>query len=446
MLISSIKKSQLYFISSFLFLIFVGTLLLKMPFVIRLGEQLSWVDALFTSTSAVCVTGLTVVDFYKFSFPGQIIVMLLIQLGGIGIMTMSASIIFFLGKNISWSENKLISNMTENYSQIGLEHMIKGITIYTLLVETFGMGLLLIGFLLNDFDIYDSLWYALFHSISAFCNAGFSPLSNNLIGLSSYIKIVIAFLIVLGGLGMYAIHDISMAIHKLSTKDSKMTLGKSFRCLRITTKLILITSLILIVLGGFAIKFFQYKAGLNISYIDAFFQSVSARTAGFNSIDMTTLSSSSVSVLIFLMLIGGAPGSTAGGMKVTTFALVCMALYSTFSGKQKILLFKKEIPMTNILKSFTVAITFIFLAFIGAAIFQAETNTLMQSALFEISSALGTVGLTLGATAENTFDSKLFVSFYMFLGRIGPLTLFLFLMEKEKKSHLIYPEEKVIIG
>ena len=151
-------------------------------------------------------------------------------------------------------------------------------------------------------------------------------------------------------------------------------------------------------------------------------------------------------VIVFLMLIGGAPGSTSGGMKVTTFALVCMALYATFTGKQKILCFKREIPMTNILKAFTIATIFTSLAFIGGAIFQSLTGETLQRSLFEISSAIGGTGLSLGATSFNTFNSKILVIIYMFAGRIGPLTLFLFLMQKERQSHLKYLEEKVIIG
>lgn len=448
MVLSSIKKSQFYFILSFAVLVVFGTLLLKLP--IMYNEdcfgKLSWIDAFFTSTSAVCVNGLAILPLSNFSYLGQVFIMLLIQLGGIGIMTMSASIIFFLGKSVGWSTNKLISNITESNSQNSMENMLKEITIYTIIVEMIGMFILLAGFLSDGYNIYDSLWFSLFYSISAFCNAGFSPLDNSLIGVSALIKIAVALLAVFGGLGMYAVHDVCIAIKSMRKNNKHYSFSRAFHNMPVTSKLILFMSFLLLILGTVGIKFCQYKAGTPIAYVDAFFQSAIARTAGFNVVDMGTLSSGSVAISIALMLIGGAPGSTAGGMKVTTFALICMALYATFSGKQKIICYKREIPMTNILKAFTIATIFISLAFIGGAIFQSATGETLQRSLFEMSSALGGTGLSLGATISNTFSSKILVIIYMFIGRIGPLTLFLFLMQREKQSHLKYLEEKIIIG
>ena len=448
MILSTIKKSQFYFIFSFALLVIIGALLLKLPIMFKedIHGQLSWIDAFFTSTSAVCVNGLAILPLSHFSYLGQILIMLLIQIGGIGIMTMSASIIFFLGKSVGWSTNKLISNITESKSQSGMENMLKEITIYAMIVEVIGMGVLLIGFLFDGHNIYDSLWYSLFYSVSAFCNAGFSPLDTNLVGVSAIVKLAVASLAALGGLGMYAVHDVIMSFKSMQKNDKKYSWKRAFGGMPVTSKLILLVSLFLIIFGMFGIKFSQYNAGKSISYIDALFQAIIARTAGFNVVNMADLSSGSVAITIFLMLIGGAPGSTSGGMKVTTFALVCMALYATFTGKQKILCFKREIPMTNILKAFTIATIFTSLAFIGGAIFQSLTGETLQRSLFEISSAIGGTGLSLGATSFNTFNSKILVIIYMFAGRIGPLTLFLFLMQKERQSHLKYLEEKVIIG
>ncbi len=448
MVLSTIKKSQFYFILSFIIMIIAGALLLKLPIMYNEDSfgELSWIDAFFTSTSAVCVNGLAILPLSNFSYLGQILIMLLIQIGGIGIMTMSASIIFFMGKSVGWSTNRVISNITESHNQNGMENMLKEITIYTMIVELIGMIVLLAGFLLDGFNIYDSLWYSLFYSISAFCNAGFSPLDDSLVGRIALIKIVIATLAVLGGIGMYAVHDISVAFKSMRKSDKHYTWSRAFNSMPITSKLILLVSFLLILIGMFVIKFSQYKSGMPISYVDAFFQSAIARTAGFNVIDMSTLASGSVAISIALMLIGGAPGSTAGGMKVTTLALIFMAFFATITGKPKILCFKREIPMNNILKAFTIATIFIILAFIGGAIFQSETGETLQRSLFEMSSALGGTGLSMGATASNTFNSKILVIIYMFLGRIGPLTLFLFLMQKEKQTHLKYLEEKVIIG
>ncbi len=430
--VSFIKKSQFYFIFSFLAMILVGTLLLRLP-ILHGGRELSWIDALFTATSSVCVTGLLTVNLTEFTLLGQMIVMTLIQLGGIGIMTMSGSILVLMGKNMSWSESKMLSNMTDNYSQRGIETMMRTIIAYTIIVEAAGMLLLVIAFVLDGFPFIDSLWHSLFHSVAAFCNAGMSTLPASLENTGSMIKIVVATMIVLGGIGMYVIYDFIQAI-------------RTHRKMRINTKIILIVSFILIALGSLLIKFYQYRSGTDVTWLDAIFQSISARTAGFNSVNLNSFAPGSVLVMLVLMLIGGAPGSTAGGMKVTTFAVVMAALYNTFCGNEKVLMFKREIAMSTILKAFAIAITFIVLSGVGAGIFQGLTKINMQKAYFEVVSALGTVGMSLGMDGCYTDKSKLFIILYMFIGRIGPLTLLVFLFDRKKKSKLVYPEEKVIIG
>lgn len=432
MLVSFIKKSQFYFIFSFLGLITVGTLLLRLP-ILKGGGELSWIDALFTATSAVCVTGLLTVDLTNFSLLGQMIVLGLIQLGGIGIVTMSGSILVLMGKNMSWSEFKVFSNMTDNYNPHGVESMMRAIFAYMIIVEAIGMALLFVGFMLNGFSFVDSLWHSLFQSVSAFCNAGLSTLPGSLTKVSSMIKIVCACLIVFGGLGMYVVYDVLQSFVQR-------------RKMRVNTKLILLTTLLLIVSGALLLKYYQYRSGNQISWVDAVFQSVTARTAGFNSIDMNILAPGSVLILIFLMLIGGAPGSTAGGMKVTTFALVMAAIYNTFCGNEKVLIFKRKIATGTVLKAFTIAITFIVLSSVGAGIFQSLCKISLQKAYFEVVSALGTVGLSLGMGDAYTWNGKLLIIIYMFVGRVGPLTLMVFLLGREKKSKLIYPEEKIIIG
>lgn len=432
MLISFIKKSQFYFIFSFLGLILVGTLLLRLP-ILKGGRQLEWVDAVFTATSAVCVTGLVTVDLTSFSLLGQMIVMLLIQLGGIGIMTMSGSIIVLMGKHMSWSESKMLSNMTDNYSPHGVETMMRTIIGYTIVVETVGMFFLVIAFMLDGYGFIDSLWHSLFHSVASFCNAGMSTLNGNLEYASTMVKIIVALMVILGGIGMYVVYDFVESF-------------RFNRKMRINTKIILLTTFILIFIGTMLLKYYQFRSNNNISWLDSLFQAISARTAGFNSINMSILAPGSVLVLCFLMIIGGAPGSTAGGMKVTTFALVMAAIYNTFCGNEKVLIFKRKIATSTVLKAFTIAITFIVLSAIGAGIFQGMTTASMQTASFEVISALGTVGMSLGMGDDYTEQGKIFIICYMFIGRIGPLTLLAFLLGREKKSKLLYPEEKVIIG
>ena len=432
MLISFIKKSQFYFIFSFLALILCGTLLLRLP-VLRGGGTLSWVDALFTSTSAVCVTGLMTVNLTDFSFAGQVIVLLLIQLGGIGIMTMSGSILVIIGRNMSWSESKMLSQLTDNYSPNSVESLVRTIIVYTVVSEFIGMAALFVGFVMSGHQVIDAMWHSLFHSVASFCNAGISTFPDSLVRCSAVVKIIVALLIILGGLGMYVVYD----IHQSLTQHRKM---------RVNTKLVLLTSLILTIIGILLIKYYQYRNGQPIAWLDSFFMAVSSRTAGFNSVPMSVLSSGSILVLIFLMLIGGAPGSTAGGMKVTTFALVMAAIYNVFCGNEKVLIFKRKISSSTVLRAFTVAFTFIVLGLIGAGIFQSLSTANMQKAFFEVVSALGTVGLSLGMGDDYTLRGKLFIILYMFVGRVGPLTFMAFLLGREKKSKLLYPEEKIIIG
>ena len=327
----------------------------------------------------------------------------------------------------------MLSNMTDNYSQRGIENMMRTIFSYTIIAEAAGMLLILTGFILDGYPLIDSLWHSLFHSVSAFCNAGMSTLPSSLVHAGSLTKISVACMIILGGIGMYVVYDIGQS----ALKHRKM---------RINTKIILITSFVLIVTGALLIKFYQTRSGINLSWIDAFFQSISARTAGFNSVDLKSFVPGSILVMLVLMLIGGAPGSTAGGMKVTTFAVVMAALWNTFSGNEKVLMFKREIAMSTVLRAFAIAVTFIVLSGIGAGIFQGLTKVDMQKAYFEVVSALGTVGMSLGIGDNYTDKSKLFIILYMFIGRIGPLTLLVFLFDRKKKSKLVYPEEKVIIG
>ncbi|MBR1967397.1 MAG: potassium transporter, partial [Lentisphaeria bacterium] len=242
MLVSVIKKSQFYFIFSFLALIIVGTLLLRLP-ILKGGRSLDWIDALFMATSSVCVTGLVTVDVTQFSLFGQMIIMVLMQLGGIGIMTMSGSIIVLMGKHMSWSESKILSNMTDNYSPQGVENMMRTIIGYTIVAESIGMFFLVIGFMLWGFGFIDSLWHALFHSVAAFCNAGMSTLPGNLEHATTMVKIIVALLVFLGGIGMYVVYDFFESF-RLNRK------------MRVNTKLILVTTFILIVLGTLLLKFY----------------------------------------------------------------------------------------------------------------------------------------------------------------------------------------------
>ena len=436
MTLSFIKKSQLYFIFSFLGAIIIGTLLLKMPWVTHDSGPLEWLDALFISTSAVCVTGLVTVTTSGFNPMGQLIILTLIEIGALGIMTLSASIIVLMGRKMNYSSTMILSNLSEGFPLKSVDALLRTILTYSIVIQFAGFILLTYGFLFEGkYEFSEAVYYAFFHSISAFCNAGFSTFDSSLIGLSPFIKIVVSLLIILGGLGVYVIYELSHLSHK--------------HFLRIHTRLVLITSLLLIVFGTVFFKALEYHGDCSISWLDAYFQSVTARTAGFNSIPMSVndLHPGSIIVLIAFMLIGASPGGTGGGMKTTTAALVFISLYNTFKGNRKVLLFGREIMQNNVLKAFTIMFTFIAISIVAATWLTAtEYDVSLASALFEVASALGTVGLSLGISSNATETGKVILIICMFVGRIGPFTMFLFLLGREKSSRLEYPEERVILG
>ncbi len=436
MTLSFIKESQLYFIFSFLGAIILGTLMLKLPWVTHNGGSLEWIDALFISTSAVCVTGLVTVTTSGFNIAGQLIILALIQIGALGIMTITASIIVLMGRKMNYSNTMILSNMSDSFPLKSVDALLRTILTYSIIIEFCGFILLTYGFLFEGkYTFGEAVYFALFHSISAFCNAGFSTFDTSFIGMSPFIKIVVSLLIILGGLGVYVIYELSHLSHK--------------HFLRIHTRLVLISSLILIVFGTVCFKILEYHgADSSISWLDAYFLSVTARTAGFNTIVMSevALHPGSIIILIAFMLIGASPGGTGGGMKTTTAALVFISLYNTFKGNSKVLLFKREILQNNVLKAFTIMFSFIAISIVAATWLTATDNASLESAFFEVASALGTVGLSLGISSNATEAGKIILIICMFVGRIGPFTMFLFLLGREKSSHLEYPEERVILG
>ncbi|MFA6715348.1 MAG: potassium transporter TrkG [Victivallales bacterium] len=435
MTLSFLRKSQLYFIFSFLGAIITGTLLLKLPWVTHSGGTLEWLDALFISTSAVCVTGLVTVTTSGFNLTGQLIILALIQIGALGIMTITASIIVLMGRKMNYSNTMMLSSLSDSFPLKSVDSLLRTILFYSIVIEFAGFVLLTYGFLLDGrFDFGHSCYHAFFHTVSAFCNAGFSTFDSSLIGMSAFIKIVVSLLIILGGLGVYVIYDLSHLSHK--------------HFLRIHTRLVLITSLLLIVFGTFSFKILEHQSSTPISWLDAYFQSVTARTAGFNTVPMlgNELHPGTIIILIAFMLIGASPGGTGGGMKTTTAALVFISLYNTFKGNSKVLIFKREILQNNVLKAFTIMFSFIAVSVVAATWLTATDNASLDSAFFEVASALGTVGLSLGISAKATAAGKFILICCMFVGRIGPFTMFLFLLGREKTSRLEYPEERVILG
>ena len=432
---SLVKQSQLYFIFSFALLMLIGTLLLKMPFCYRGTGVLSWSDAAFMATSAACITGLTSVPISQFTMAGQIIILLLVQIGGIGIMGLTASIVLFLGNGMSLGNTMMMSNLNDNFSLRNTESMLKLIVGYVFNIELIGALLLIGAFMLeNKFTFFECVYYAVFHSIAGFCNAGFSPFDNSLQNFGPCVKLIIAFLIVAGGIGIYVIYDLVHTRRKIGM-------------LKIHTRLVMISSILLIVLGTVLIKVFEYLEGnAPIAWIDAFFMSVSSRTAGYVTVPLNELSPNSISMIIIFMMIGAAPGSTGGGMKVTVVGVAVLAIINTFLGNRRVLLFRREIAMDNILKSFTIIVTFVLLVAGGAAVLSPMLVHSEQAVWFEAASALSTTGMSMDVTGALPIPAKMLIITFMFIGRIGPFTIFLFLLDREKISRINYPEERIIIG
>lgn len=423
-------KPGVYLVSGFLTLIIIGSFILNLPLSKTPDSQATYFDCLFVSVSSTCVTGLTTVDIAtNFSVFGRIVVLLLIQLGGLGFATVALFILTMLGKKLSLSDLTLAQEAINFDMGNGIVDLVICVLKYAISIEALGAVLLYFPY----HNIYPSFWKALgmgiFHSVSAFNNAGFD-LNGNLSSLECfhgniYVYCVICALIILGGLGFFVMKDI---LHK--RKWSKLTLQ---------SKLVLSSSLILIVFGAL----FLTLDNLNLA--DSFFFSVSARTAGFSTMSLEKLTESNKLVIIVLMFIGASPGSTGGGIKTTTLAVIYISMVMVVTGR-KPCIFKRRIPQISINKALTVfflAILFVVIATFSILII--EKNADHISVLFEVVSALATVGLSVNLTTSLAFASRIIIMLVMFVGRLGPLTI-ASSFSTSLNEHVDYIEEHVIIG
>lgn len=453
-------------IASFLVLITCGAGLLCLPKASS-GERAGFVDALFTATSATCVTGLVVKDTGKdFSLMGQLIILSLIQLGGLGIVVFGAVFALLLGQALSLRESVAMQDLlsTGTLSRIG--HMIAFIFVGTIFIEAVG-AISLFG-MWNDVpgwtgDLHQQWYYSIFHSISAFCNAGFSLFSDSLIryNRSWGVYVVICPLIILGGLGFSVLFDlVSIAIERTNRFFKKsllaryrLSMGLPMR-MRLQTKIVLTVSAILIVAGMLAILLFERCTGRegnigNTGVLDALFQSITARTAGFNTLNISELSASSRMVLILLMFIGGSPGSTAGGIKTVTLAVVIMTAFAALRKREEVEIFKRSVRVVVVGRAVTVTLLFLTVllgASMALSITENANGFTMSDIIFEAGSALGTVGLTTGITPYLTTPGKLIIIVLMLIGRLGPLTLLAALTFNLKPARYNYPDEAIIVG
>lgn len=455
-------------IASFVFLIISGAGLLMLPRA-STGENLGFVDSLFTATSATCVTGLIVKDTGSdFTLMGQLIILSLIQLGGLGIVVFGAVFALLLGQALSLRESVAMQDLLSAQTLGRIGKMIAFIFVGTLVIETIGA--------VSMFAMWDNVpgwtgdgrqqWFcSIFHSISAFCNAGFSLFSDSFIGYNKSwgVYVVVCPLIVLGGLGFSVLYNLANIIVDRVKRFVKRRLYKHYRIsmevpkrMRLQTKIVLSVSAGLIVLGTLAVLVFEHYASVNGSAADtgilgALFQSITARTAGFNTIDVSAMSVSSKFVLILLMFIGGSPGSTAGGIKTVTLAVIIMTVLAALRKRQDVEMFKRSVRIVVVGRAITVTLLFVVVLF-GATLALSITENgnpegfSMSDIMFEAGSALGTVGLTTGITRFLTDAGKLIIIAAMLIGRLGPLTLLAALTFNLKPVRYNYPEEAIIVG
>jgi len=450
---------------SFLVLIVTGAGLLMLP-KSATNENISLVDALFTSTSATCVTGLIVKDTGSdFSFMGQVIILALIQLGGLGIVVFGAVFALLLGQAFTVRESAAMQDLLSARTLSKIGTMIAFIFVGTLLIEATGM-VSLIGMWDNSASWQgtkaDVWFYSIFHSISSFCNAGFSLFDKSFIEYNRCqpIYLVICPLIILGGLGFSVLYDLySVTLDKIK-RFFKAKLKPATRLstqapikVSLQTKIVLTVSLILIVAGAAAIMLFEHYVGEGSSksggILGALFQSITARTAGFNTVDINKLSPASRFILMVLMFIGGSPGSTAGGIKTVTLAVVLMTAIAALRRRNEVEMFKRSVRIVIVGRAITVTLLFVVVLFAAALaliITERGSGFEMSQIFFETSSALGTVGLTTGITPSLTSTGKLIIIAVMLIGRLGPLTLLAALTFNLKPAKYNYPDEAIIVG
>ena len=422
-------------------LILLGALLLNLPIASQNNESIGFINALFTSASSVCVTGLVVVNTaYHWTLFGQIVIIILIQMGGLGFMTIATIAALIIGKKITLKERLVIKEQLNQETMSGLVKLTKYVILSTFLIEGIGASLLSLRFV-PLYGISQGIWFSIFHSISAFCNAGFDILGESIVPfVGDYIiNLTICALIILGGLGFSVYIDISK--------------NKKFKRLQLHTKLVLIITSFLVIGGMVVILLLENGNPLTLQNLSlgekllaSFFQSVVPRTAGFNSINIGGLYDTSVFFIIILMFIGGSPGSTAGGIKTTTFGTLALTTISVVKGDKDVVAFKKKIPYDVINKSLAIVMVGLLLVGMVSFLLTITEEAEFLDLLFETTSAFATVGLTTGITPDLTDFGKFLLTLTMYAGRVGPLTMAFAFSRKHIHAKYKYSEGNIIVG
>jgi trk system potassium uptake protein len=428
----------------FALIIFLGALLLTLPVATVDGLGLHWLDALFTATSATCVTGLVVVDTgTTFTTFGQLVILSLIQIGGLGFMTLATFFALIMRKKISLRERLILQESLNQMSIEGIVRLAKMILVFTALTELIGGVLLSIRFAF-DFPLPKAIYFGFFHAISNFNNAGFD-LMGEFASLTAYVDdpvvtLVVCLLIILGGIGFMVVSELY---------DYRQT-----RRLSLHTKVVLSTTGILVVAGTALIFILEYTNPKTLQplsmmgkVLGSLYQSVTARTAGSNTLSIGDMYQSSLFLIIILMFIGASPGSTGGGIKTTTFATLIGAVIAQIKGKEDVIFFRQRILPHMVYKSLTLTMIALFIVLVMTMVLSiTETTARFEMILFEVTSAFATTGLSMGLTPHLTPIGKTLIIVTMFAGRVGPLTIAFALAQRKQKEYFRYPKGKITIG
>lgn len=428
-----------------LLLIVLGGFILSLPVSSKTGTSTPFVDSLFTAASAFCVTGLIIYDTYThWSIFGQVIILILIQVGGLGFMTIITLFSMFLRRKIGLKERRLLMESANTLKIGGIVLLVKKILIRTFIFESIGALLLTIRFY-PQMGLQEGLYNGIFHSISAFCNAGFDLMGKygQFSSLTTYaddiiVNVTIMLLIVIGGIGFVVWDDVAQNHFQ-------------FKKYQLHTKIVIVTTATLI-FGG-ALIFFTIEANhsminmnLKEKILASFFQSVTPRTAGYNTINLTELSEGGSLLTMILMIIGGSPGSTAGGIKTTTFVTLMIAALSSAKQSSYITTFKRRLETDSLKKASSITVIYMSAALISIMLISIAQDFTLEEIMFEVFSAIGTVGLTLGITPSLNAFSKIIITLLMYGGKVGVLSIAAVIAEKKEASPLSRPFEKIIIG
>ncbi len=447
----SILSSSHIILLSFLITVLVGSVLLSLPISSADGRSVPFIDALFTATTSTCVTGLvTVPTFSTWSTFGHVIILLLIQIGGLGVITIVSSFMMLLNKKMSINDRLLIQDAFNLNSMSGISKFIKRILLGTFIIEGIG-SLLYMTVFVPEYGV-KGIWYSVFNSVSAFCNAGIDIIGNN--SLCNYatnpiVNFTTCFLIIFGGIGFIVWWDVLRLIKARSSTNIKIS-----KHLTLHSKIAIYFTAFLIIFGAVLIFIFEYNNPLTIGDLSFFdkiqvsiFQSVTTRTAGFASVPQENLTNATTLLCLILMFIGGSPVGTAGGVKTVTIFVLLISTFGTIKNKNQATTFKRTVSPSSIRKSIAIAVTFLIIMFTSVILVAASSDISLTDALYESVSATATVGLSRNITSTLNDFGKIVIIITMYLGRVGPISLAVALGGNSKVENIISePVEDIIIG